>query len=135
MACKRTQLARVSECSSLKLLIALCYILQSDWSLLLLYIQGSLHCKQCSLQETSFYNCLCTYRKLYPPVTIETWVVNPALALYTYLWSCPHVEHSEHYISTLDPPSPQLKGLDHFFLLLLPLPLLEDATPCGNGRD
>ena len=49
----------------------ICYILHSDWSLLLLVnthgsfhckpgrllvnMQGSLHCKQGSLQETSFY--------------------------------------------------------------------------------
>ena len=32
----------------------MCYLLQPDWSLLLLVnIQGSLHCKQGSLQDTS----------------------------------------------------------------------------------
>ena len=58
------------------------YILQSAWSFLLLVnIQSSLYCKQCSLQETSFYNFLwymnriynflLVYEKKIPPVTIE----------------------------------------------------------------
>ena len=43
----------------------MCSILQPDWSLLL---QGSLHCKQGSLQETLFYNFQWyVEQNLYPP--------------------------------------------------------------------
>ena len=64
------------------LLWFICYILHSDWSLLLFVcIQGSLHCKQGILWEASFYNMVyvtestasCQYieNKTHAPATIE----------------------------------------------------------------
>ena len=48
-------------------------ILQPDLSLLLLVnIQGSLHCTQGSLQENIILQLPVVYGKYYPPVTIET---------------------------------------------------------------